>query len=188
LTPQTVTLATEAGPIEAEIVEMQPRHVNDFETIWRDFLRELNQDDAFWNWAMKKRLSVTNDRYEAYALQYEGLTQGLLWLETQWHRCWRRRDRRLVYIEAIASAPWNRRELQETPYIKGVGTALLLYARQRSLELGYEGRVGLHSLASVETFYQGQNMANYGKDPEKENLRYFEYGPLEGTGSGELDE
>lgn len=187
LTPQTVTLATEAGPIEAEIVPMQTRHVNDFETIWRDFLIELNQDDAFWNWAMKKRLSVINDRFEAYAVQYEGLTQGLLWLETQWHRSWRRHQQRLVYIEALASAPWNRRELQETPYIKGVGSALLLYARQRSLELGYQGRVGLHSLPLVETFYQRQNMANYGKDPEKENLRYFEYGSLERTDSGELD-
>lgn len=47
---------------------MQRRHLDDFETIWRDVLRELNQDDAFWSWAMKKRLSAFNDRFEAYAV------------------------------------------------------------------------------------------------------------------------
>jgi hypothetical protein len=65
---------------------MQPRHLDDFETLWRGMLLELNEEDAFWSWAMKKRLSSNDDRFEAYAIEYEGLTQGLMWLETQWHR------------------------------------------------------------------------------------------------------
>lgn len=51
----------------------------------------------------------------------------------------------------------------------------LLQARQRSMELGYEGRVGLHALPGAESFYDDQNMADYGPDPDQENLTYFEY-------------
>jgi hypothetical protein len=36
--------------------------------------------------------------------------------------------------------------IEQPPWLKRVGTLLLLFARQRSLELGYGGRVGLHSL------------------------------------------
>ncbi|MEO1095086.1 MAG: hypothetical protein AAFX01_09315 [Cyanobacteria bacterium J06638_28] len=97
-------------------------------------------------------------------------------IETQWHRSQIERRNRIVYIQALASAPWNRKAIQPLPALRGVGTALLLFARQRSLELGYEGRVGLHALSGVESFYDDQNMASYGPDPEKENLTYFEYG------------
>jgi GNAT superfamily N-acetyltransferase len=121
---------------------------------------------------------LSDNRFEAYAIEFEGLTQGLLWLETQWHCSWLNPAHRLVYIEALASAPWNRKIVEDPPYLKGVGSALLAFARQRSLELGYQGRVGLHSLPQAEVFYQIQNMPDYGQDPDKDNLRYFEFGSL----------
>lgn len=78
-----VSLTTGLGqPVQAQLCSMEQRHIEDFEGIWRDILHELGQDDEFWNWAMKKRLSASDDRFEAYALEYEGLTQGLIWLET----------------------------------------------------------------------------------------------------------
>jgi hypothetical protein len=43
----------------------------------------------------------------------------------------------------------NRQLIQRPPKLKGVGTALLVFARTRSMELGYKGRVGLHSLPGV---------------------------------------
>jgi hypothetical protein len=174
-----VTLTTGLGqPVQAQLDRMQPRHLDDFETLWRGMLLELNEEDAFWSWAMKKRLSNNDDRFEAYAIEYEGLTQGLMWLETQWHRSWLNPNHRLVYVEALASAPWNRQNLEDPPYLKGVGSALLLFARQRSVSLGYQGRVGLHSLPEAEEFYQRQNMPDYEQDPDKEDLRYFEFGVM----------
>ncbi|MBD2024211.1 hypothetical protein [Leptolyngbya sp. FACHB-711] len=176
---QVIALKTGSGQtVQAQICQMQQNHVDDFEGIWRDILRELGQDDAFWSWATKKRLSVNDDRFEAYAIEYEGLTQGLLWLETRWHRSWLPQRYPLVYVEALASAPWNRKSLEDPPYLYGVGTALLLFARQRSLALGYAGRVGLHALPASEEFYRQRNMMASGQDPDRENLRYFEYGRL----------
>jgi hypothetical protein len=176
---RAVNLTTGTGqPVQAQLHGMQQNHVDDFEGIWREILQALGEDDAFWNWARKKRLSVLDDRFEAYAIEYEGLTQGLLWLETQWHRSWPNPEHPLVYVEALASAPWNRRSLDDPPYLSGVGTALLSFARQRSMALGYAGRVGLHALPAAEAFYNRQNMADYGMDPDHDNLRYFEYGRL----------
>jgi hypothetical protein len=175
--PISIDLITPSGQtVQAELDKMQPRHIEDFETAWKEMLQNLNQYDVFWDWAMKKRLSSMNKRFEAYAIEYNDLTQGLLWLETHWHCSLVNPDQRLVYVEAIASAPWNREELQFPPNLKGVGTSMLLLARQRSLALGYNGRVGLHSLSSSENFYVRQQMPDYGEDPAKDNLRYFEFG------------
>lgn len=157
---------------------VQNRRDDDFENLWRGMLLELNEEDAFWSWAMKKRLSNNDARFEAYAIEYEGLTQGLMWLETQWHRSWPNPIHGLVYVEALTSAPWNRQNLEDPPYLKGVGSALLLFARQRSVSLGYQGRVGLHSLPEAEESYQRQNMPDYEQDPDKEDLRYFEFGVM----------
>ncbi|GAB1544642.1 hypothetical protein NUACC21_73180 [Scytonema sp. NUACC21] len=53
---------------------------------------------------------------------------------------------------------------------KGVGTALLRFARLLSVELGYEGRVGLHSLPGAERFYEKQGMLDYGSEEDYDNL------------------
>ena len=96
-------------------------------------------------------------------------------VETQLHGSRSAIGQRLVYIQYITSAPWNRKEIQRPPRYKGVGTALLRYARLRSVELGYGGRIGLHSLPTAERFYENQNMLNLGIDEEYENLTYFEF-------------
>nr|MDZ8169488.1 hypothetical protein [Nostoc sp. CmiSLP01] len=44
------------------------------------------------------------------------------------------------------------------------------------MELGYEGRVGLHSLPGVEEFYDSQGMIDVGEDEDYDELVYFEYG------------
>ena len=54
-----------------------------------------------------------------------------------------------------------------------------MLARQRSVELEYGGRVGLHSLPEAEAFYRRYNMPDYGPDPDKKGLVYFEYGALQ---------
>jgi hypothetical protein len=154
---------------------MEENHLEDYETIWKGILLATEQPDRFWMWDYKLRQSNRDQRFEAYAVEVDDLTQGLMLLETQWHRSQTSQRPRLVYIEAIASAPWNRRNLEDPPYIRGVGRALLLFARQRSGALGYGGRVGLHALPEVEGFYRQNQMPEFEPDPEKDGLVYFEY-------------
>jgi GNAT superfamily N-acetyltransferase len=162
--------------IETLLVDLAQKHLENFEDHWRPMLERAGAEDKFWDWVVKKRISLSSDNFESYAIEHEGMTQGLMAIETQWHRSQIDRRNRIVYVQAIASAPWNRKVIQPQPELRGVGTALLLFARQRSWELGYEGRVGLHALPGAESFYDDQNMADYGPDPERENLTYFEYG------------
>lgn len=164
-------------------------------TIWQGILAAAEQPDEGWDWDYKRRLAASDPRFEAYALEIDKLAQGVVLLETQWHRSQvdeqfsagqamrfstgEASPSRLVYIDYLASAPWNRKRIEDPPYFVGVGRALLIFARKRSMALGYSGRVGLHSLPGAEAFYHRQNMPDYGADPDKEGLVYFEYGTLQ---------
>jgi hypothetical protein len=75
-------------------------------------------------------------------------------------------------------APWNRVKIQNPPRYRNVGTSLLNFARIRSLDLGYKGRIGLHSLPDAVQFYDKQKMQNLGEDEDYDNFVYFEYGIL----------
>ncbi|MGD2184450.1 GNAT family N-acetyltransferase [Lusitaniella coriacea] len=177
--PVLLIRARDLQLVTALLVDLAQKHVEDFESLWRSSLQAFAQEDKYWDWLFKKRLSLSNENFESYALECDGKTQGLMTVETQRHRSQVLPGERIVYIVALATAPWNRRSIRQPPEFKAVGTALLLYARQRSVELGYAGRVGLHALPEAERFYERQNMANYGADEEQENLTYFEYPPLQ---------
>lgn len=185
---QSIRLLRGNGEIVLGLLcSMNLRHVEDIRSLWTPMLEAMNQEDAFWNWARKKQLALRQDGYEAYAIEYEELTQGVLWLETRRHRSQSVEGQPLVYVEAIASAPWNRRPINPEPYLRGLGSLLLQFARQRSLQLGYGGRIGLHSLAGSESFYESQNMMSGGPDPDCEGLVYFEYGLLYQSNREDLD-
>jgi hypothetical protein len=85
--------------------------------------------------------------------------------------------RRLVYISALATAPWNRPLIVNPPTYKGIGGNLVDFAIARSHELGYQGRIGLHALPSALGFYRKLRfgLLDCGADPEEpDNLVYFE--------------
>lgn len=165
--------------VAATLCFLTPVHVGQIDTIWQAILREVQQPDVSWDWTYKLRLALNDSRYEAYAVELDALVQGVMLLETQYHRSWSPQRSPIVYVEYLASAPWNRRTVDDPPYLVGVGRALLLLARQRSVELGYGGRVGLHSLPGSEAFYQRNNMPDYGPDADKDGLVYFEYAALQ---------
>lgn len=167
--------------IEARLLDLQPRHVDDFQSLWQAQLRQSSQEDKYWDWAFKERLTLRDVNYEGYAIEYEDRTQGLMMLETQWHSSQFYPDKRLVYVAALSVAPWNRYLIQNPPQFKAVGSALLSFSRLRSVELGYGGRVGLHALPGATGFYERKNMMRLDPDPDdcidadEEALTYFEY-------------
>ena len=136
--------------VEATLTELAQNHVDDFETDWKAALIELSQEDKFLDWAFKKRAALSYANYECYAVEAEERTQGLMMLETQWHYSALSEGQRLVYIEALSVAPWNRARQQGLRRFHRVGTELLNFSRMRSEALGYGGRVGLHSLPGAE--------------------------------------
>ena len=59
--------------------------------------------------------------------------------------------------------------------VQGCWAQLVELAIRWSDELGFRGRVGLHSLPQSDSFYGGHcGMNDFGPDPNYQNLRYFE--------------
>jgi len=81
----------------------------------------------------------------------------------------------MVYIDLLATAPWNRPRFTLTPLYRGIGLVLLTEAILQSREEGFGGRLGLHSLPGADDFYRDQiKMLDLGPDPKYDGLRYFE--------------
>ena len=162
--------------VDAVLLDLNQKHLDDFETFWKPRLQVSKEEDRYWDWEKKSRIAASSINYEKYAIEWEQLTQGLMIVELDWHRSQVEPGRSVVYVDYLATAPWNRGSGQDSPQYRSVGTLLLLFARSRSVALGYGGRVALHALIGAEGFYDKQNMMNFGADPEKENLIYFEWG------------
>ncbi|UBF27475.1 GNAT family N-acetyltransferase [Kovacikia minuta CCNUW1] len=161
--------------MEGILTKLSQKHLDDFETFWKARLQCSTQEDQFWNWELKNRVYLSEAIYEGYAIECEGITQGLMLLATGGHRSRFEPDRRIVYVHSLATAPWNRPSLQAPITYRLVGSVMLRFAQYRSEELGYGGLVGLHALQEAEAFYQRMNMINCGADEAKENLTYFEW-------------
>jgi hypothetical protein len=165
--------------VDAILTEVTDKHLEDARTLWEPILEGSGQDDEYWNWVGKSRRSKLLPGDELYAIECEGVTQGLMMLDVLKKRCQIESQlrRRLVYISALATAPWNRPLITNPPIYKGVGGNLVDFAIARSHELGYQGRIGLHALPGALGFYRKLRVGllDCGADPEEpDNLVYFE--------------
>lgn len=59
---------------------------------------------------------------------------------------------RAVFVDRIATAPWNRDQVATIPLFRGIGTGLLAYTIALSYSLGFGGRVSLIPIAH-QNFY-----------------------------------
>ena len=135
-----------------------------------------------WDWSQKaEKLKFL--AYQCFGVELDGQMQGLMMLSTISRRARipSEKGKPVLYIEYIESAPWNVRDLTETPRFSGVGVALLEAAIQTSIEEGMSGRIGLHSLPQAEPFYR-RYMEDLGIDANNsEELRYFEMTPVQAS-------
>ena len=52
--------------VEATIVKLSSKHVEDFRNVWMNLLREFKQDDKFWDLMIKFRMIENNNNYEVF--------------------------------------------------------------------------------------------------------------------------
>lgn len=157
-------------PIQARVAELRAQAPLTLEAVG-----EANVEDFGWKWAEKYQ-ARTELRWRSYALRCGERTQGLMFVDLL-RRCRLppSADSHLVYVDILATAPWNRPRLAEHPLYRGVGLVLMAEAVNLSLEEGFGGRVGLHALPKANGFYSNFClMENMGPDPTYENLNYYE--------------
>jgi hypothetical protein len=139
-----------------------------------------NLESSHWNWAGKAD-RVDRGELSLVAIECQGDIQSLMAIPNQPRPSVLNPGEQLVYVDYLETAPWNIRFPGQPLRFLGAGAAMIAEAIIISLELGFEGRVGLHSLPQAELFYSNKCMMNrVGTDPKYYNLVYFEYDEQEG--------
>jgi GNAT superfamily N-acetyltransferase len=130
-----------------------------------------------WDWSKKApqlRLLATR----TFGIECETKWQGLMMTTTVAHVAHIGEDKGkpLVYIKYLESAPWNLKNFADKPRFGGIGLRLIEAAILLSIEEGFFGRIGLHSLPNpaTEGFYQKLGFVRLGIDKAVENLPYYE--------------
>ncbi len=131
-----------------------------------------------WHWDWRRKSSkIDLLAYRCFGIECGGEMQGLMLVNTT--NCVSRlagtRGKPLVYVDYIETAPWNLKEFTTQPRYGGVGVRLIEAAVRFSLDEGFGGRVGLHSLPQSEPFYENVCAMTRGEiDQQYEKLRWFE--------------
>lgn len=165
----------------AEIKAMTNEHLRRVEVTWtaafEQRYRHQQHDEDSWMWCPgggQLDLLTERLRLQSFGLVAGETTVGVMFLNSQSHFSRLERQQPLVYINYVATAPWNRRNLDQVGQLRGVGTSLMDWANRYSREIGCEGRLGLHSLQSSNSFYTQLCFCNLGIDAARRGMSYFE--------------
>lgn len=170
--------------VEATLIDGVSRQdVEEAQGSWASLL-EVSSSQAehgHWDWSQKYQLVATAPlAYRMFGLECDSQIQGLMLVLTtgKFCRIESQKNKPLIYVDYLATAPWNSADVVEEPKFAGVGKVLVLAACQLSLEEGFAGRIGLHSLPQAETWYRETcGMTDLGPDRTYQNLHYFEMTP-----------
>lgn len=170
--------------------ELDELELIDVETVWAPerlrALRALRQkgvpasslpQHVHWNWALKAVHHSHLLAFQTFGVEADGKMQGLMMvcLTGKISRLDPDKGKPLVYVDFVETAPWNAKEFTGSPIYKGVGVRLIQAAARLSIDEGFSGRVGLHSLPQSRPFYTTAcEMAALGPDASYHNLEYFE--------------
>ena len=195
--PTKLKLRATGEPLEATLHdELELKHLFDAEVEWAParirllqafFEQGIRREDwpqsLHWDWANKAvhlRGVIGNalSSERLMGIECGGQWQGLMLGECTRHRTrTASQPKELVYVDFIESAPWNWELplIGQEPRYRGVGPQLMELATRWSEQLGFKGRLALHSLPQAESFYRGRcRMTDLGPDPGYKNMRYFE--------------
>jgi hypothetical protein len=148
---------------------------------WTKLLKGTKSEHAHWNWNDKYQLVAEAPlAYRIMGIEAEGQMQGLMLLLTagKFCRIENQKGKPLVYIDYLATAPWNSSDVVAEPTYAGVGKLFIAAAMQLSIEEELHGRIGLHSLPQAESYYRDIcKMTDLGQDKTYYGLKYFETTP-----------
>ncbi|MCY4642015.1 MAG: hypothetical protein OXC41_04885 [Gammaproteobacteria bacterium] len=146
----------------------------------QQLVNEYGIPDLQWDWRKKLQSSPNSNSHKTFFLKCDGEKKIEAAMQVDLTRtCHEKtqRNQHMVYIEFLAAAPWNRKQIVNPPKLLRVGTLMLSVAVSLSHDLDWNGRVGLHSLSPSEGFYKKCYMHDLGIDHHYGNLRYFEFTP-----------
>jgi hypothetical protein len=115
------------------------------------------------------------------SIRCEGRTQALMRIDLASEACRLESQHGLpmVYIDYLETAPWNwAGPYFGPPRFRWAGQIMLRAAIEISVDEGFKGRLGLHSLPQAVSFYRRCGLTDCGPDPNyRHKLPYFEATP-----------
>jgi hypothetical protein len=156
--------------VDAKILPLSQKHLEEIELSWKP---ELNKNKC-WD----KDLEFSKYLHEKpslkfYVLECNLVAQGIIGL-LPGRPSMLERGENLVYVAILTVAPWNRADINNSPKYKGTGTTLITFAAIFSIHLGFEGKIGLHSVKTAENFYKRLDFLDLGNDINYKNYHYLE--------------
>jgi hypothetical protein len=142
--------------------------------------RDRLPQHSHWDWHAKQQFAERYLAYRLFGIEYDSQMQGLMLAITAGATCRldSQKGKPLVYVDYLASAPWNLPNITPEPRFSLVGSVLLAAAVQLSIDEEFSGRIGLHSLPQADAWYANAcGMSDLGRDAAKQDLRYFEMTP-----------
>ena len=129
-----------------------------------------------WDWGRKASYVKDLLAYEFFAVECQGIIEGLMLTESVSHRAELLPDqgKPILYIEYFETAPDNTAILYDVTRYCGIGTRLMEGAANYSIDLGFDGRIGLVALPQAERFYVKLGLEKVRWDIETK-LHYYEW-------------
>lgn len=179
-TDNSVMAILHKGLDELELIDVEidwaPERLRALRVLREKGITEIPQH-VHWNWALKAVKHASLLAFRCFGIEANRKMQGLMMvlLTGKNARLEPDKGKPLVYIDFIETAPWNAKEFTPSPTYRGVGMRLVQAAARLSIDEGFAGRVGLHSLPQSTPFYTiACEMQALGPDTNYQNLEYFE--------------
>lgn len=142
---------------------------------------EAYPQSAHWNWMNKTAAMQGLLALRGLSIRCESRTQGLMRIDLASEQCRLKSQhgQPMVYVDYLEIAPWNWiGPYFAPPRFRWAGQILLRAAVEISMDEGFKGRIGLHSLPQSADFYRRCGLTDCGPDPNYHgNLPYFEATP-----------
>ncbi|MFO0830219.1 MAG: hypothetical protein U0637_00110 [Phycisphaerales bacterium] len=121
------------------------------------------EQDRDWNWEELCGEALSKDYWEAVGLatQDDRLQGAIIYNVSA--KSVLSSGAGAVYVDNLATAPWNRKWVTDTPAYQGIGPELLCQAVHHSHLLGLKGRVTLTPLPRAVAFYIGKGFVDTGE-------------------------
>jgi hypothetical protein len=172
--PRRVSLRHADGTtLDAVIQRADDLLVRKVVNTWVPVLQRMRAHDADWPWERKARDVCYPVEVEHVMITQGDDIQGILVTSLPPAPPPRSILESVVFIEWVATAPWNRPEATGGRRFKGIGSSFLDHAVDRSRRTGRRGCIGLVSEPDAEAFYMAVELHPRGLDPD-EGLEYFE--------------
>jgi hypothetical protein len=168
------------GELIATFREATEADVDLWEKTWQPQLRTHQRADGEWHWREHVAHASLSEEAYCFVLSGENELFGFVYLTREKNGSRAEASKDTVYVEYVGVAPEHQLPPVGQKNVAGIGRLLMLQTVRISMELGLEGRVGLHSKQEVEGFYKRLGMVPYTyEDTGDGKWLYFETGPNE---------